>query len=167
MTGDVVAVNVKSFSRPCLVKAAELLAMTSYLGPDGSWSCVEMCEPCALRLSHVLVLSHFVPPLANSGVSYDSRESHVPSGPGSPDLHTHGWDEPRMAPDRGGPAGPARHVTTPNAVECVISRTDGDASNVESSIKSIQEQYVPIVSLTLTMKYTITLVALLNSGPEH
>lgn len=56
MSEVMVAVNVKSFLRPCLMKAAELLAMTSYLGPDGSWSCVENCEPCALALSHVLAL---------------------------------------------------------------------------------------------------------------
>jgi hypothetical protein len=39
---------VRDLTRSCLMKAAELLMMTSYLGPDGSWSCVGI----ALRAPH-------------------------------------------------------------------------------------------------------------------
>jgi hypothetical protein len=56
------------------MKATELLIMTIYLGPDGSWSCVGICAPCTSRL-HMLPTTHHVLLMAKSGVSCDNNEN--------------------------------------------------------------------------------------------
>lgn len=61
---------VRDLTRSCLMRAAELLMMTSYLGPDGSWSCVGIAH----RAPHAFTCPRLAPhhQLDESGVSHDS-----------------------------------------------------------------------------------------------
>jgi hypothetical protein len=54
------------------MKAAELLLMTSYLGPDGSWSCVGICAPCTLHMRLDMFLEN-----AGDFTWYDSYDGRM------------------------------------------------------------------------------------------
>jgi hypothetical protein len=71
---DVQTKVILDLTRTCLMKAAELLIMTIYLGPDGSWSCVGICAPCTACF-HMSPTPHSLLLMVKSGVSCDNDKS--------------------------------------------------------------------------------------------